>query len=274
MEEIQKIYFPEGFGSDPKDLGSQALSDPDSRHYSITLANDYFIGVQRRKNSANLPDSQVSSSQFGFPIQDERILLFADTNGYGTDTTKWDIGLSLTNEENTPNSQKLWGTGVGLNAAYAGIESYTEYKDNATQLIIGNSATASSKYVVLTSKQLFDCDAANNVFISFGIKMEVASIGNAVTFKAGLFNYQSGWFIQVKDDLISVIQRYTIDGDGDTKENIYERSAFKDRLDGTGLSRLNINFSLVVMFGIEIGSFDGSGARFYVYARDEKFLTK
>ena len=267
MEEIQKIYFPEGFGSDPKDLGSQALSDSDSRHYSITLANDYFIGVQRRKNSANLPDSQVSSSQFGFPIQDERILLFADTNGYGTDTTKWDIGLSLTNEENTPNSQKLWGTGVGLNAAYAGIESYTEYKDNATQLIIGNSATTSSKYVVLTSKQLFDCDAANNVFISFGIKMEVASIGNAVTFKAGLFNYQSGWFIQVKDNLISIIQRYTIDGV--TKENIYERSAFKDRLDGTGLSRLNINFSLVVMFGIEIGSFDGSGARFYVYARDE-----
>lgn len=272
MEEIEKIYFPEGFGSDPKDTGSQALADPDSRHYSVTLANDYFIGVQRRKNSANLPDSQVSSSQFGFPIQDERILLFADTNGYGTDSTKWDIGLSQTSETNTPNNKKLWEKGiglsaVGLSAAYTGIESYTKYEDNATQLIIGNSTTSEKKYVVLTSKQLFDCDAANNIFISFGIKMEVDVPGNGVTFKAGLFNYQSGWFVQVRNNIIEIVQRYTLDGI--VRENIYGRPAFKDKLDGTGVSRLNIDFSLVTMLAIELGSFDGSGARFYVYARDE-----
>ena len=271
MEEIQKIYFPEGFGSDPKDTGAQPLSDPDSRHYSVTLANDYFIGIQRRKNSANLPDSEVSSSQFGFPIQDERILLFADTNGYGTDSTKWDIGLSQTSEVNTPINKQLWNPGiglsaVGLSAAYTGIESYTEYKDNATQLIIGNSTTNQKKYVVLTSKQLFDCDAANNIFISFGIKMEASSIVNGVTFKAGLFNYQSGWFIQVRDNIISIVQRFTIDGI--TAENSYGRSAFKDKLDGTGVSGLTVDFSLVTMFAIEVGSFDGSGARFYIYARD------
>jgi|LakMenEpi03Aug12_release.lakeMendotaPanAssembly.Ray.scaffolds.fasta_scaffold08301_4 hypothetical protein len=267
MEELQKIYFPEEFGTDPKDTGSQALSDPDSRHYSVTLANDYFIPIRRRKNTANLPDSEVSSSQFGFPIQDERILLFADTNGYGTDSTKWDIGLSLTNEQNTPDGLRLWGLGVGLNAAYTGVESYTEYKDNATQLIISNNNTDASKYVVLTSKQLFDCDAANNIFVSFGIKMESTFIGNGLTFRAGLFNYQSGWFIQVRNDIISIFQRFTIDGI--VKENIYGRTVFKDKLDGTGLSGLNIDFSLVTMFGIELGSFDGSGARFYIYARDE-----
>ncbi len=267
MEELQKIYFPEEFGTDPKDTGSQALSDPDSRHYSVTLANDYFIPIRRRKNTANLPDSEVSSSQFGFPVQDERILLFADTNGYGTDSTKWDIGLSLTNEQNTPDGLRLWGLGVGLNAAYTGVESYTEYKDNATQLIISNNNTDASKYVVLTSKQLFDCDAANNIFVSFGIKMESTFIGNGLTFRAGLFNYQSGWFIQVRNDIISIFQRFTIDGL--VKENIYGRTVFKDKLDGTGLSGLNIDFSLVTMFGIELGSFDGSGARFYVYARDE-----
>jgi DNA-binding beta-propeller fold protein YncE len=267
MEELQKIYFPEEFGTDPKDTGSQALSDPDSRHYSVTLANDYFIPIRRRKNTANLPDSEVSSSQFGFPVQDERILLFADTNGYGTDSTKWDIGLSLTNEQNTPDGLRLWGLGVGLNAAYTGVESYTEYKDNATQLIISNNNTDASKYVVLTSKQLFDCDAANNIFVSFGIKMESTFIGNGLTFKAGLFNYQSGWFIQVRNDIISIVQRFTIDGI--VKENTYGRTVFKDKLDGTGLSGLNIDFSLVTMFGIELGSFDGSGARFYIYARDE-----
>jgi hypothetical protein len=267
MEELQKIYFPEEFGTDPKDTGSQALSDPDSRHYSVTLANDYFIPIRRRKNTANLPDSEVSSSQFGFPVQDERILLFADTNGYGTDSTKWDIGLSLTNEQNTPDGLRLWGLGVGLNAAYTGVESYTEYKDNATQLIISNNNTDASKYVVLTSKQLFDCDAANNIFVSFGIKMESTFIGNGLTFRAGLFNYQSGWFIQVRNDIISIFQRFTIDGI--VKENIYGRTVFKDKLDGTGLSGLNIDFSLVTMFGIELGSFDGSGARFYIYARDE-----
>lgn len=267
MEELQKIYFPEEFGTDPKDTGSQALSDPDSRHYSVTLANDYFIPIRRRKNTANLPDSEVSSSQFGFPVQDERILLFADTNGYGTDSTKWDIGLSLTNEQNTPDGLRLWGLGVGLNAAYTGVESYTEYKDNATQLIISNNNTDASKYVVLTSKQLFDCDAANNIFVSFGIKMESTFIGNGLTFRAGLFNYQSGWFIQVRNDIISIVQRFTIDGI--VKENTYGRTVFKDKLDGTGLSGLNIDFSLVTMFGIELGSFDGSGARFYVYGRDE-----
>jgi len=267
MEELQKIYFPEEFGTDPKDTGSQALSDPDSRHYSVTLANDYFIPIRRRKNTANLPDSEVSSSQFGFPVQDERILLFADTNGYGTDSTKWDIGLSLTNEQNTPDGLRLWGLGVGLNAAYTGVESYTEYKDNATQLIISNNNTDASKYVVLTSKQLFDCDAANNIFVSFGIKMESTFIGNGLTFRAGLFNYQSGWFIQVRNDIISIVQRFTIDGI--VKENTYGRTVFKDKLNGTGLSGLNIDFSLVTMFGIELGSFDGSGARFYVYARDE-----
>ena len=267
MEELQKIYFPEEFGTDPKDTGSQALSDPDSRHYSVTLANDYFIPIRRRKNTANLPDSEVSSSQFGFPVQDERILLFADTNGYGTDSTKWDIGLSLTNEQNTPDGLRLWGLGVGLNAAYTRVESYTEYKDNATQLIISNNNTDASKYVVLTSKQLFDCDAANNIFVSFGIKMESTFIGNGLTFRAGLFNYQSGWFIQVRNDIISIVQRFTIDGL--VKENIYGRTVFKDKLDGTGLSGLNIDFSLVTMFGIELGSFDGSGARFYIYARDE-----
>jgi hypothetical protein len=267
MEELQKIYFPEEFGTDPKDTGSQALSDPDSRHYSVTLANDYFIPIRRRKNTANLPDSEVSSSQFGFPVQDERILLFADTNGYGTDSTKWDIGLSLTNEQNTPDGLRLWGLGAGLNAAYTGVESYTEYKDNATQLIISNNNTDAFKYVVLTSKQLFDCDAANNIFVSFGIKMESTFIGNGLTFRAGLFNYQSGWFIQVRNDIISIVQRFTIDGL--VKENIYGRTVFKDKLDGTGLSGLNIDFSLVTMFGIELGSFDGSGARFYIYARDE-----
>lgn len=267
MEELQKIYFPEEFGTDPKDTGSQALSDPDSRHYSVTLANDYFVPIRRRKNTANLPDSEVSSSQFGFPVQDERILLFADTNGYGTDSTKWDIGLSLTNEQNTPDGLRLWGLGVGLNAAYTGVESYTEYKDNATQLIISNNNTDASKYVVLTSKQLFDCDAANNIFVSFGIKMESTFIGNGLTFRAGLFNYQSGWFIQVRNDIISIVQRFTIDGL--VKENIYGRTVFKDKLNGTGLSGLNIDFSLVTMFGIELGSFDGSGARFYIYARDE-----
>lgn len=267
MEEIEKIYFPEGFGSDPKDLGSQSLADPDSRHYSVTLANDYFIGVRRRKNSANLPDSQVSSSQFGFPIQDERILLFADTNGYGTDSTKWDIGLSQTSEVNTPINKQLWGTGIGLSATYTDIESYAKYENNATQLIIGNSTTTEKKYVVLTSKQLFDCDAANNIFISFGIKMEVAVPGNGVTFRAGLFNYQSGWFIQVRNNIIEIVQRYTLGGI--VRENIYGRPAFKDKLDGTGVSRLNIDFSLVTMFAIELGSFDGSGAKFYVYARDE-----
>ncbi len=267
MEELQKIYFPEEFGTDPKDTGSQALSDPDSRHYSVTLANDYFIPIRRRKNTANLPDSEVSSSQFGFPVQDERILLFADTNGYGTDSTKWDIGLSLTNEQNTPDGLRLWGLGVGLTAAYTGVESYTEYKDNATQLIISNNNTDASKYVVLTSKQLFDCDAANNIFVSFGIKMESTFIGNGLTFRAGLFNYQSGWFIQVRNDIISIFQRFTIDGI--VKENTYGRTVFKDKLDGTGLSGLNIDFSLVTMFGIELGSFDGSGARFYIYARDE-----
>jgi len=267
MEELQKIYFPEEFGTDPKDTGSQALSGPDSRHYSVTLANDYFIPIRRRKNTANLPDSEVSSSQFGFPVQDERILLFADTNGYGTDSTKWDIGLSLTNEQNTPDGLRLWGLGAGLNAAYTGVESYTEYKDNATQLIISNNNTDASKYVVLTSKQLFDCDAANNIFVSFGIKMESTFIGNGLTFRAGLFNYQSGWFIQVRNDIISIVQRLTIDGL--VKENIYGRTVFKDKLNGTGLSGLNIDFSLVTMFGIELGSFDGSGARFYVYGRDE-----
>jgi hypothetical protein len=87
-----------------------------------------------------------------------------------------------------------------------------------------------------------------------------------VTFKAGLFNYQSGWFIQVRDNIISIVQRFTIDGI--TAENSYGRSAFKDKLDGTGVSGLNVDFSLVTMFAIELGSFDGSGARFYIYAQD------
>lgn len=265
-----KLFISEKTGSTPSELGKRIKENgtyPDS--YPVVLATDRIFAIE--KSTEPLPPEILAISMFGFSSQDERILLFADTNTYGIDETKWSIDTSLTNEQFLPTGG-IWSRsplGIGLTASYGGIDAFPTYSNSAINLVIPSGFNSQQKFISCVSKQLFTCDVGANLFISFGIQFTKTSGIK----KAGLFSAQSGWYIKVQGsgagDNFSIVQRY-LDEDGNITEREYKRShpVFFDRLDGSGSSRLNLNLDLVVMIGIELGSYDGSAVKFYVYAAD------
>lgn len=260
-----RLFIPEDVGTTPEQLGPDA-----ENKYPCVLATDRIFEVRRTREP--IPPEVLELSMFGFPVQDERILLFADTNTYGIDGNKWVIDTSLTDEQFITPSVSLWSQlplGVGLTASYGGIDAYATYSDSAINLIIPSGINAESKFINCVSKQLFSCDVGSNLFISFGLKITKS----AGIKKAGLFSSASGWYLEVEDngsgDKLRIVRRY-LDESGATREVRYSRShpVFFDKLDGTGASQLNLSLDLVVMVGLELGSYDGSAVKFYVYAAD------
>lgn len=256
---MDKIYLPENIAARGSALSSQS--------YPVVLATDKTFSLDRI--SQPIPPEVVEISQFGFPLQDERVVLFADTNAYGIDLNRWILSYSLADESATPENLRFWGYGQGLSASYSGFDSSAIYKDSAIDLVIPFSTVNSQKYIILTSKQLFDCESATNLFISFGLKM---STGSGIK-RAGIFSESSGWYIEVvadgSGDNFRLVRRY-VDDLGQTQELRFNRFSpyFSDRLDGSGSSGLVLKFDLVAMFAIELGSYDSSATKFYIYAKD------
>lgn len=252
-------------------------------HYPVVLSNDYFIEVNRLNY---IPPEEVENTIFGYPVEDRRFLILADTNNYGIDPSIWSTDTSLSNEDVLPNvlpnlSTEFWvkdfssfngvpAVKIRCSAQYGEIESYPKYVNTSIELTVApNSLDSGLKSASCTTKQVFDCEVATNLFISFGLVRINAS--NSAISKAGIFSNKTGWYIEIvgngEGDNFRIVRRYT-DLNGQTQEVRYFRNQFIDRLNGLGSSKLNIRFDYVTMFGIEIGSYDGTASAFYVYAAD------
>lgn len=247
-------------------------------HYPVVLPTDTFWEVNRLNY---IPPEEVETTIFGYPVEDHRFLVLADTNNYGIDPTVWSTNTSLSNEAVLSNASisSFWNKSVGGNngsvaqrctAEYGGIESYPLYGDTCIELTIApNSSHPALKLASCTTKQVFDCEAATNLFISFALRRE--NVTNAAVSKAGIFSSETGWYFEILGDgegnNFRIVRRFT-DLDGRVRNIVYPRSTFIDRLNGQGNSGLNLRFDYLTMFGIEIGSYDGTACSFYVYAAD------
>lgn len=294
------VYLEEDTGTREEDLGSKPFSlrkggtaqtgrlgwlperneaMPEGEvHYPLVLSDDTFTEVNRLNY---IPPEEVENTIFGYPVEDHRFLILADTNSYGIDPTVWSTNTSLSNESVLSNASisSFWNKSVGgvngsaVNrcvAEYGGIESYPVYGDTCIELTIApNSSHPRLKLASCTTKQVFDCEAATNLFISFALRRENAS--NAAVSKAGIFSNETGWYLEILGDgegnNFRIVRRFT-DLDGRVRNIVYPRSTFTDRLNGQGNSGLNLRFDYLTMFGIEIGSYDGTACSFYVYAAD------
>ena len=280
------IYIPDSLGENAADYGQK----PAATSYSVTLANDSVYQVNRVNKS--LPED-IETTMFGFPIEDKRQILFADTHQYGIDKNDWDIVLGLVsgggikktllqNAPLTSDYQGIWldnspSQSIMLDL-YAGIVTYAKYENSAIELTIDtqydndpNNPSDPPRNAACSTKQVFDCDVAANTFASFGIVRE--SVSDNCISQCGLFSSTSGWYIEIQGNGLGnnfrVVRRYT-DSSNIVTNIVYNRSSFVDKLDGTGTSGHTINFSRVVMLGIEIGSYDGSAVKFYAYVPDAR----
>lgn len=304
MTTPEYVFLEEDIGNKEGDLGSKPFSlsnggktqtgrlgwippkDPREQlpegevHYPVILSTDYFTEIAR---SNFIPPEEVENTIFGYPVEDRRFLILADTNNYGIDPSIWATDTSLSDEDlltdlNTP---EFWIKNFGLfngvaavknrcAAEYGEIESYPKYINTSIELTITpNSLHSGLKSVSCTTKQVFDCEVATNLFVSFGL-VRINTSQNAIS-KAGIFSNKTGWYIEIigdgSGDNFRVVRRYT-DLMGQVKDIVYPRNQFVDPLNGLGASKLKIRFDYVTMFGIEIGSYDGTASAFYVYAAD------
>lgn len=268
---MNKIYLPESVGSRPELLGPRPKDS--SENYSVVIATERVFGTVRLEQP--VPPEVVENDIFGFPIVDERILLFADTNAYGIDERKWVLDASQTPETLVPSNLRLWST-IGnpyftdTTATYKGLDTKAEYGKTSIDLSVPLSPVQLNRFVLCSTKQSFDCPGASNLFVSFGIQCDIESNS---TKRAGMYSESTGWYLEILGngvgDNFRVVQRYRgLDGQIINKPYPRSSAVFKDRLDGNGASGLNVDFTLVAMYAIELGSYDGTAVRLYIYARD------
>ena len=273
---MDKLYLPERAGNNPALLGPREVNS--TENYSVVLSTDRIFETTRIFNGRlvdPIPPEVVENDIFGFPLVDDRILLFADTNAYGIDETKWVLDSSLTSEDRIPLNLQLWSTVFNnqvneTESFLKGVDTDASYGNTSIDLSIPQSEIELARFVLCSTKQTFDCATASNLFVSFGIQCDVSPNS---TKKVGLFSQSSGWYLEIKGNgqgnNFSIVRRYK-DVDGQVKEVKYRRSSsvFQDRLDGSGTSGLTLDFTLVAMYAIEVGSYDGTAVRFFVYAKD------
>ena len=286
------VHLPEDLGESPEDLGLKPLST--QKHYPAVLSTEgTFVTINR---AISFPEP-IEETIFGYPIEDKRQIVFADTHSYGIDPNDWVIqygsvdGNDIKKNELPSTSSNaisndlfpyykgVWNIGSqSIQDKYEGIVSYEDYGNSAIDLIIDSKydiGSTARRYVTCATKQVFDCDVAANVFVSFGLKREHKN--ESCLSRCGIYSSETGWFIEISGsgagDNFKVVRRYTdsrITTPNKTIDQVFYRSEFVDKLDGSGVSGHVIDFSYVTMFAIEIGSYDGSAVKFYAYIPDKR----
>lgn len=259
----RKFYLKENLGENANDLGVKTKDN--STPIVIGIDTVYRVNPVIKEVR-----EETRNTMFGFEIEDTRTGLFADTHPYGIDERQWITYLSLSNDDDLPIVNRLWVSGNNSTSFTSGKESQAFYKNSAIHLTTKNLGNNKVSSAACTTKQVFDCFAATNTFFSFGLRRKGNEI-NTIT-RAGAFSNKTGWFLEIVSSGVGnnfkIIRRYTNENDLTIDVPIY-RESFLDRLDGSGASNLNLDFEKVTMFGIEVGSYDGTAARFFVYAADE-----
>lgn len=261
---MDKYYIKEDLGEDLEDLGVKTMS----KSAPVVLGTDTTYKTSLAV--LPIPKEETEETMFGFSMQDVRTGIFADTHQYGIDERNWVTYSSLSQDDLMPIEKRLWLSGNLATSFRDGVESQAFYDNSAVNLVTQIFGGSTKAWASCTTKQVFDCFASTNTFISFGLR-RTGTDPNTVT-QAGVFSAKTGWYLEIAGDgtgnSFRIVRRYTDQNNQTINEVIY-RDSFVDQLDGTGSSRLVIDFSKVTMFAIEIGSYDGTAAKFLVYAADE-----
>lgn len=259
MSTTRQIHLPDNI-----DVAADEL-------WSFVLATDP-VAARQIKKPVEIP--RFDFDQFGFPIRDPVVGLWSEGAPYGISPDNWDIiqaDVGASSVGLLPGEESgIWTERVNTRAIYPAGSTAFRFTDSGIETTCNESESdVGLQQVLITSKRVFQVPQSGTLFITIAIRLDGTNNRNAVK-TWGAFTTRSGWFFEVRGngtlDDFAVVRRNTINGV--SIDERYPRSSFIDKLDGTGRSGFILNLTNICMYGVQVGSTEGSGAKFYVYVPD------
>jgi hypothetical protein len=131
--------------------------------------------------------------------------------------------------------------------------------------------------VRLSTRNRFRYQVGRITRVSMGVEMSNNAL-EACTKTWGIGDARDGYFFQIQGDGVGDNFRLIYRSSSRTglvRDIITPRSEFnRDKLDGTGASQVDIDFTKVTMYLVEWGWYGGTGAKFYVHVVDGNELNR
>lgn len=260
---MTNIHLPENIGDTPDKLGQKSKNES----YSVSLAIDKSVRTfktQALTQSSEIipePTSDNALDIFGLQRKISTYLLFRSTSRYDIEQTQWDFTTADSYSGTVGVQSVLWTGRVNVRVTYPGTTPSIKYsfQDSAAKLECLPFASSGLQQALLFSKRVFTPTVAAPIFLTFAVKMSSSSSPD-VKKQWGWFDGGSGYFFQIKadgsGDNFSIVRRSNFGG-------IAEQEIVRSQFNGDRL--INLSFSNITMYGIEVAVGCGYNARFWAF---------
>lgn len=220
--------------------------------------------------------SEVKVDLLGNPRSEKALSLFNFTDDYDfrEDVYVTEIqGLNENGDDGEESAKWSQLERVGINYKPLPIGSFQHDINRRGINIELAKASGGFQRARLATKKRFRYQTGRILRMSVCVQMSLAELISTEKLW-GIGDSKDGFFFQIRangeGDNFRIVYRRS-SGDGLLKEVIIPRSDFNnDPLDGTGLSRANIDFTKNCMYLVEWGWYGASSARFYAFVVDEQ----
>ena len=261
---MTKIHLSETIADTPDKAGIK----PQENSYSFNLAENNSPSIYKidPESLAVISSSDVDQDLLNFkrkvPIQ----TLFRSNFKYEIDFNQWQYTVADSSTNDPTIQAIIWTNRNNVRATYPTDRVTVKFspQESAATIQCLSFPVTGLQQGLLFSKRTFSPGLTTPLFITIDAKMSLA-LSNDVKKQWGWFNGSFGYFFQIKgsgnDNQFSIVSRSNYGTIVDTE---ITRSSFN----GT---QININFSAVNTYGIEIGS-GGTSAKFYVFYNNKWIL--
>lgn len=260
---MTNIHLPENIGDTPDKLGQKSKNES----YSVSLAIDKSVRTFKTQvltQSSEIipePTSDNALDIFGLQRKISTYLLFRSTSRYDIEQTQWDFTTADSSSVAVGVQSVLWTDRVNVRVTYPGTTPSIKYsfQDSAAKLECLPFASSGLQQALLFSKRVFTPTVAAPIFLTFAVKMSSSSSPDSKK-QWGWFDGGSGYFFQIKadgsGDNFSIVRRSNFGG-------IAEQEIVRSQFNGDRL--INLSFSNITMYGIEVAVGCGYNARFWAF---------
>jgi hypothetical protein len=221
--------------------------------------------------------SSVRTDLLGFPRITRTFDFLSKTDDYALSETDWITDVQGVNEiaELDGTQSAKWTNTIRVSVAYlspANAEvKFTPEESGSFLSINGNKGGYQEARV--SSRRRYRYQPGRIVRSSMAIRLSMDNTPTNVTHLWGMGDSSDGFFVEVigdgQGDRLRILYRNS-SGNGYSNEIRYPRSSWSgDQLDGSGLSKQNLDFSKSFMTLIEWGWYGASDVKIYFYMVDE-----
>lgn len=260
---MTNIHLPENIGDTSDKLGQKSKNES----YSVSLAIDKSVRTfktQALTQSSEIipePTSDNALDIFGLYRKISTYLLFRSTSRYDIEEAQWDFTTADSSSEAVGFQSVLWTDRVNVRVTYPGTTPSIKYsfQDSAAKLECLPFPSSGLQQALLFTKRVFTPTLAAPIFLTFAVKMSSSS-SPVVKKQWGWFDGGAGYFFQIKadgsGDNFSIIRRSNFEG-------VSEQEIVRSQFNGDKL--INLSFSNITMYGIEVAVGCGYNARFWAF---------